>query len=819
MKNLTKIFMALAVALFAFSCVNDTTEDAAVKVGGKTTLTLSLDDTRTELGEAENGLYPVVWSVEDQISVNGIASEGLTFADGAGTANAVFTFNTESLSTPYCVAYPAAEKGYVVFAEEQIHNNSGTTFDVGAATMYGYSNGGSVKLNHLTGVLKIGVVGTATLKSATISTIDRAPIAGAFAIDFTTGKVTPTENSTHSIVYQFPGFDGLYLDETEPTYLHIAVPAGTYDELYVTLEDSEGGVMYATVTAGDNKPLVAGRVREFAEPITYAPINANEVYIIKDYDSFIAWRDELVALTTAETTTTKNTVFVNDVVIPEGTSWSPKNIKYYRGTIYGNGYAIKNLNNRLFAYLRANVHGLHLENVNISHNSDVNNYAAFTSYWYGEKFTHCSASGTITVGPISAKSMVRIGGLIAVVFAAGAEIGIHDVEISNCVNNMNINVEYKASDSSASRIGGIFGQYDLSSESKATETSKLTLKNNVNNGTITTTGSTWAQVRTGGIFGDMFACNLLVYNCVNNGNINWGAQETANSATRPVRIGGICGYMYTNITKHKRIYSNCVNNGNITINTPRILRGFYVGGILGDIADTSSANNAVFEMKNCTNNGVISSNLTESSTVHSSVPESVYVYGGVIGGMNMNSPNTKVTFENLVNTKEIKIEGFSAVKTTLSSGQQLDPNASLLYAGGIIGRMKGDGTTVYEKVDNLVNTGNVSVTHGVTGANKEKSHIGGIVGLLLAPMTNAKCYATVQAYNVKADESVSPYPNTGMVTGSASGTVTNSAIGGKIVLDQEYELTADNYAKYLFSNRDLTEYAGVTLLTSAPAAN
>ena len=42
MKNLTKIFMAIAVAMFAFSCVNDTTEDIAVKVGGKTTLAISL---------------------------------------------------------------------------------------------------------------------------------------------------------------------------------------------------------------------------------------------------------------------------------------------------------------------------------------------------------------------------------------------------------------------------------------------------------------------------------------------------------------------------------------------------------------------------------------------------------------------------------------------------------------------------------------------------------------------------------------------------------------------------------------------------------
>ena len=51
MKNLTKIFMAVAVALFAFSCVADAPEDLGVKVGGQTELTLSIEESRTQLGE------------------------------------------------------------------------------------------------------------------------------------------------------------------------------------------------------------------------------------------------------------------------------------------------------------------------------------------------------------------------------------------------------------------------------------------------------------------------------------------------------------------------------------------------------------------------------------------------------------------------------------------------------------------------------------------------------------------------------------------------------------------------------------------------
>ncbi|MBR4968786.1 MAG: hypothetical protein IKY57_01340, partial [Alistipes sp.] len=93
MKNLTKIFMAVAVAMFAFSCVNDATEDTVVKVGGKTTLAISLGGgNRTTLGEAADGVYPITWAEGDQITVNGETSEPLAAAD-ADTANAVFTFN------------------------------------------------------------------------------------------------------------------------------------------------------------------------------------------------------------------------------------------------------------------------------------------------------------------------------------------------------------------------------------------------------------------------------------------------------------------------------------------------------------------------------------------------------------------------------------------------------------------------------------------------------------------------------------------------------------------------------------------------------
>ena len=78
MKNLIKIFVAV-VALFAYACVTDTTEDLGVKLEGQTTeITLSLEESRTHLGEKADGIYPLYWSEGDAIAVNGVASKALT---------------------------------------------------------------------------------------------------------------------------------------------------------------------------------------------------------------------------------------------------------------------------------------------------------------------------------------------------------------------------------------------------------------------------------------------------------------------------------------------------------------------------------------------------------------------------------------------------------------------------------------------------------------------------------------------------------------------------------------------------------------------
>ena len=77
MKNLTKIFFAVA-ALVAVSCTTDVTENLGVEVGqGVTEITLSLEESRTQLGEKAGESFPLYWSTGDKISVNGVESNAL----------------------------------------------------------------------------------------------------------------------------------------------------------------------------------------------------------------------------------------------------------------------------------------------------------------------------------------------------------------------------------------------------------------------------------------------------------------------------------------------------------------------------------------------------------------------------------------------------------------------------------------------------------------------------------------------------------------------------------------------------------------------
>ena len=757
MKNSVKLFLAVAVLFAGSACTTDATEDLGVNSLGQTTITLSLEPSRTQLGEKVGNLYPVYWSEGDQISVNGVASNALT-AEQAGSSVAAFTVS--GTHNTFNIAYPAAEADQVLFAATQAHT-SNTTFASGAATLYGVgSTEQGVELHHLTGVLKFGVVGSATLKKAQISTIDNAPIAGAFDIDFTTGEVSPSAAAVSAINYSFG--EGVALS-SEPTYIHVAVPAGIYDELYVTLYDNNGGVMYATAKADDEKPLSAGNVRSFSKHIEFAPINSS-AHIISEAADLVEFASEAA-------TSTKDVVFVNDIDMSE-VEWTP--IEGYAGTINGNGYAIKGLKAPLFGTTNAKIKGLHLTELN----AEWATYAkagAFASYLAdGGVLSHCSAEGKIHINNTTYDKAVErqqydfiYGGLVGL--ATGATI-------EHCENNADITITSVCSQSVAGTnyygfsFGGVVGAADLVEGGAPTSITHAVNRGEIliNNSSSLSRGYYWM----GGVFGQTIVDNSLsaFSHCYNYGNIS-----TKKDCPLPaLRLGGVFGDLATNqistcdfienhgdinihgtvATNTPQIYgigytayvidgvNDCLNTGDVTVQTNAAANMYVCGGILG-ITASSETKGVCHRMRNEGDITVLpyneSSSIAGTLTVVGLTNNLNCGIEGSEGVPSGNSGNISVTSSSTgsLNVAGVAVnvgEGFSFTNVVNSGTITLNSDTTAakadIYVSGISTTINATSFT------NIENSGDISVT-GSAYRHLVVNGIGNEVGCTMKNVVNS----------------------------------------------------------------------------------
>ena len=676
MKNLTKIFMAVVAGMFAFACTTDTTEDLGLQVGGANgaivELSLSLEESRTQLGEKVDGLYPVYWSAGDKISVNGVES-GEAIINQSNPASATFAV---AEATTYAVAYPAAPQGQVLFTEKQSHVAAGNTFASGVSTMYGYGeSANNIQLNHLTGVLKIGIKGEAILSKAQISTIDRAPIAGAFGIDFQTGELTATPASKKVIEYSFG--EGLQLSG-EAQYIHVAVPAGEYDELYITLYEkgNSGNIMYATVKAGESKPLTAGNVREFTTPVTYIP-NA-KLYVIDSVEQLVAFK----AAVEAEGGLNMDAIFTEDIDMT-GVEWTP--IEGYAGTVNGNGYAIKNLTAPLFGDTNASFKGLHIENANITYSDRYIAGAMACTITATDTVSpvveNCSLSGTITVNNTAAASHVRYGTLV------GVTLG---VKINNCVNNATFTITKPYGEGSAKdvSIGGVIGWIREFTKSDATVLYSE-LNNSVNNGKISYEDATTSvsNLYVGGLTSSSAADNkgTMMCNNTNNGEV----AVLCNCGT--IRLGGMAGYAKGTAVEADRQGDKNINNGKVVIkNGTNITGTVFMGGIIG--------NSVVFSYSNCHNYGTIEIEegaITKTTEV-----------GGVNGrALSDGDKDNAFVIHDCTNNAPINVLGSSPTN-----------DAGSFRVGGITAYTQGDVRRVTNNKEGVITIGGVRNTNGKVAA-------------------------------------------------------------------------------------------------------
>ena len=653
MKNLMKIFTMVMAGMFAFSCVTDSTEEIGVDLGnnGQTTFTISLEETKTQLGEKDaDGKYPLYWCEGDQIAINGVASQALG-ANFDGASTATFQFG-DVLTAPYCVVYPAAEGAgegttYPInFLAEQPYTKG--TFASGAAPLYGYTaEAGTINLNHLTGVLRLAVKGKGEAITSVVFTSDIGKIAGPFTVDCTTGTLQPSADATNVVTVTFA--EPLVLGE-EATPIYAAVPAGSYGSFAITLHTANDKMTVKFNSTA--KPIAVGAVREFTE-FTY---EANDIesggtsFEIDSKDALIEFAN-MVSTNTFAPYTAAAVVANIDMT---GVEWTP--IEGFNGFTFdggkSSGFAINGLNAPLFGSTNSTIQNVNLTNVNIASNGRLVLGAVACKLVAGESqslISNCHVSGNINVNntaavPSGANTYygINVAGIVGNI-AGGA--------VDNCVNEANITISQLGSSDSAQAlhpcIGGIVGAASVTGDILSPITNCVNGSQGGATGVIKYLDNHPNQLylpQIGGILGLSSDSNLAdIKNNTNYAPIEFNANTAGDGAIgySSTCIGGIFGYSRGAVEHNE-------NHGKISVLGGKI-KAFYLGGIGGVGVTSSFAHN-----HNHNSEGIL---------IDSDVTFFSLNVAGVIGGINKGGG----TIDNCTNNAPIVSKASTATDITTGS--------------------------------------------------------------------------------------------------------------------------------------------------------
>ena len=727
MKNLIKIFTVVMAGMFAFSCVTDSTEDLGVNAGDKglTTFTVSLEETKTHLGEKNaDGKYPLYWCEGDQIAVNGVPSLPLG-ANYEGATSATFQVADPELTAPYCVVYPATEgvgdgTTYPVnFSAEQPYTEG--TFASGVAPLYGYTNDANkMQLNHLTGVLRLAVKGNGEAITSVVFKSDIGKIAGPFTVDCTNGTLTAQEGSSKTVTVTF---DEPLVLGAEATPIYAAIPAGSYGTFAITLHTATDKmtVKFNSTT----KPILVGAVREFTE-FTY---QANDVdgggnaFEIDGKDALIEFAGLVAAGTFAETYSAVEVVANIDM---NGYDWTP--IEGFNGfTFDGGNYTINGLNAPLFSTTSSTIMNINLTNVNIASNGRLTLGAVACVLAESEQssISNCKVSGNITVS--NPDTAIASGADAYLTINFGGIVGTAHGDVTNCVNEANITVNQVAkSDNTVAThpiVGGVVGYSVVGAVTNCVNGNEAKTA-----GAIKYLDNQAAQLYTphiGGVAGSGAADNIAAFhNNTNYGAIDFSANTagTGELSRNSTTIGGVIASSFHNV-------ENNDNYGTITVSGGKI-KGFILGGVVGT---TTPA----VRLYNCHNHQ------GANITVDSDVAFWSLNVAGVVGTFSTNSAKNNYV-DTCTNDAPIHVKASTDTNATA--------NASLLYrVGGVI-------TYANNTVNNCENkaNGDITVEGNVTllRANNQPGY--GVVGVSCYHTSNGSTSNLINRGDINVYTNITP---------------------------------------------------------------
>ena len=282
MKISTRTILSILCVAAFWSCQTEPTTTPVNGVGGEV-ISISLEPTRTALGEKEGEGYPLYWSEGDRIAINGVASEEAAI-DASNKSTASFEVSS-TLSEPYHITYPYSEElssqaSKVIFPAEQSYVEG--SFAQGYAPMCGYAEkkGEEVKLKHLAGVLRFPVKATSegvVLEKVVITSLNGTKLAGEFEVDCTKATIAATTNATNTITYSLP--ENFTLSTSTDKVLYITLPAVETGACSIEFVTTSGDKM---TRSWSNRTIKPGIVKEF-KSINYSSGIGGELEALDSY--------------------------------------------------------------------------------------------------------------------------------------------------------------------------------------------------------------------------------------------------------------------------------------------------------------------------------------------------------------------------------------------------------------------------------------------------------------------------------------------------------------------------------------------------------
>ena len=786
----------------------------------RTVLTLELPGaTKTVLGDAQDGVRPVLWCKGDKISVNGVVSDPLDVEGNVLKADFVLS---GQVSAPYEIIYPAGmvkDAATITLPAEQNYA-AGDNIVSGSMPMAGYSSTESVMMKQVCGILGIRLkMGTEAnlIRYVEVAALGCEPVCGDFTVDYQNGTLSSEAKDADVIRMEVQKT----LPAGSANTFNVILPAGVYSAGFqVKVVDENARAMVRSIKG--NHELEAGKLMLMPE-LEFVPNSEDkgvEIASPEDWNSFATaynagkYPDSQIATITADLdfSSVGADKFVT-LGLRGGAKQSPdgKAKKYFAGTLNGNGKRIMNLKSDV-PFIQAIGTGALVKDVNIDKT------CSFTPWYGGEKqlefgsligycsegtVKNCTSAASITVSQckdVANKVPLYVGGLIGRNRAAS---------ISGCTSSATIvsDATYvtDATAKTSLYIGGFTGYCsnpngvlekctntgNISVTSTAlniyvggicAQTSAGTIKGCINSGAITvstgrTSGDPCKFIYLGGLFSVVDASGdeqyLKVIECSNSGDI------TSNSNVKQLIAGGIAAQLSTN----KAEFTNITNAGNIT--TTAALRNLFCGGLFGLISATQTLNLSgepftgtinigTTESNNYTKlycGGLIGqttenitiggdvackSNITYDISAAANIAEESF-FGGIIG----------CAYGAPINISGMKASGVIAIQSPSKKAMQ----HKLSGFGGIIG-----GATKGAKISDCSSSVYVKMTDQTSKTNGCAVHLGGIAGRLYGGNVEIKhCTNSGRQQNNHYNNNIWSNNYSGNVTGGIVGSIGYSA--------------------------------------------